>query len=115
LEHVDSPRQAVSEAARVLRPDGLYLYDTVNRTVRSKLLMIKLFQDWKATAFMEPNLHDIRCSSARAKWTSTFAPQVWSQSRSSGRGESMDAREASVGRWGVAAGGGDELGVARRS
>jgi 2-polyprenyl-6-hydroxyphenyl methylase/3-demethylubiquinone-9 3-methyltransferase len=34
------------------------LYDTINRTVRSKLLMIKLFQDWKATAFMEPNLHD---------------------------------------------------------
>jgi len=45
LEHVDSPRQAVSEAARVLRPDRLYLYDTINRTVRSKLLMIKLFQD----------------------------------------------------------------------
>ena len=58
MEHVDSPRQAVSEAARVLRPDGLYLYDTINCTVRSKLLMIKLFQDWKATAFMEPNLHD---------------------------------------------------------
>lgn len=58
LEHVDSPPQAVREAARVLRPSGLYLYDTINRTLRSKLLMIKLFQEWKATAFMEPNLHD---------------------------------------------------------
>jgi 2-polyprenyl-6-hydroxyphenyl methylase/3-demethylubiquinone-9 3-methyltransferase len=37
LERVDSPRRAVSEAARVLRPDGLYLYDTINRTVCSKL------------------------------------------------------------------------------
>jgi len=58
LEHVRSPRQAVAEAARVLRPGGLYLYDTINRTRRSKLLFIKLFQDWKPTAFMEPNLHD---------------------------------------------------------
>jgi 2-polyprenyl-6-hydroxyphenyl methylase / 3-demethylubiquinone-9 3-methyltransferase len=58
LEHVRSPRQAAAEAARVLRSGGLYLYDTVNRTVRSKLLFIKLFQEWKATAFMEPNLHD---------------------------------------------------------
>ncbi len=58
LEHVESPRQAVAEAARVLRPGGLYLYDTINRTLRSKLLFIKLFQEWKPTAFMEPNLHD---------------------------------------------------------
>ncbi len=58
LEHVRSPRQAVAEAARVLRSGGLYLYDTINRTLRSKLLFIKLFQEWKTTAFMEPNLHD---------------------------------------------------------
>ncbi|MBV9335941.1 MAG: 3-demethylubiquinone-9 3-O-methyltransferase [Solirubrobacterales bacterium] len=58
LEHVRSARQAVAEAARVLRPGGLYLYDTINRTRRSKLLFIKLFQEWKPTAFMEPNLHD---------------------------------------------------------
>ncbi|MBV9196220.1 MAG: 3-demethylubiquinone-9 3-O-methyltransferase [Solirubrobacterales bacterium] len=58
LEHVRRPRQAVAEAARVLRPGGLYLYDTINRTRRSKLLFIKLFQEWKPTAFMEPNLHD---------------------------------------------------------
>jgi 2-polyprenyl-6-hydroxyphenyl methylase/3-demethylubiquinone-9 3-methyltransferase len=58
LEHVRSPRQAVAEAARVLRSGGLYLYDTINRTRRSKLLFIKLFQEWKTTAFMEPNLHD---------------------------------------------------------
>jgi 2-polyprenyl-6-hydroxyphenyl methylase / 3-demethylubiquinone-9 3-methyltransferase len=42
----------------VLRPGGLYLYDTVNRTRRSKLLVIKIFQEWRPTAFMPPNLHD---------------------------------------------------------
>lgn len=58
LEHVDDVANAVAEAARVLRPGGLYLYDTINRTRRSKLLMIKLFQEWPSTAFMEPDLHD---------------------------------------------------------
>jgi 2-polyprenyl-6-hydroxyphenyl methylase/3-demethylubiquinone-9 3-methyltransferase len=58
LEHVDDVSAAVREAARVLRPGGLYLYDTINRTRRSKLLFIKLFQEWHATAFMEPDLHD---------------------------------------------------------
>lgn len=58
LEHVDSVPQVVTEAARALRPGGLYLYDTINRTIQSKLLFIKLFQEWGATAFMEPNLHD---------------------------------------------------------
>lgn len=58
LEHVDSVSQAVTEAARALRPGGLYLYDTINRTIQSKLLFIKLFQECRATAFMEPNLHD---------------------------------------------------------
>jgi 2-polyprenyl-6-hydroxyphenyl methylase/3-demethylubiquinone-9 3-methyltransferase len=58
LEHVDDVSAAVREAARVLRPGGLYLYDTINRTRRSNLLFIKLFQEWRATAFMEPNLHD---------------------------------------------------------
>jgi 2-polyprenyl-6-hydroxyphenyl methylase / 3-demethylubiquinone-9 3-methyltransferase len=58
LEHVDDVGGAVREAARALRPGGLYLYDTINRTIRSKLLFIKLFQEWRATAFMEPSLHD---------------------------------------------------------
>jgi 2-polyprenyl-6-hydroxyphenyl methylase/3-demethylubiquinone-9 3-methyltransferase len=58
LEHVDDAGKAVAEAARVLRPGGVYLYDTINRTRRSKLLMIKVFQEWPSTACMEPDLHD---------------------------------------------------------
>jgi 2-polyprenyl-6-hydroxyphenyl methylase / 3-demethylubiquinone-9 3-methyltransferase len=58
LEHVDDLDRVISESARVLRPGGLYLYDTLNRTARSKLIAIKLMQEWRATAFMEPDLHD---------------------------------------------------------
>jgi 2-polyprenyl-6-hydroxyphenyl methylase/3-demethylubiquinone-9 3-methyltransferase len=58
LEHVTDLDATIREAARVLRPGGMYLYDTINRTVRSKLLVIKIFQEWSATAFTPPNLHD---------------------------------------------------------
>jgi 2-polyprenyl-6-hydroxyphenyl methylase/3-demethylubiquinone-9 3-methyltransferase len=58
LEHVDDVGRTVAEIARVLEPGAVFLYDTVNRTMRSKLLMIKLSQDWSATAWAEPDLHE---------------------------------------------------------
>jgi 2-polyprenyl-6-hydroxyphenyl methylase/3-demethylubiquinone-9 3-methyltransferase len=58
LEHVDDLRQVVAETARVLKPGGVYLYDTINRTARSWLIVIKLLQDWRWTALMPPRLHD---------------------------------------------------------
>jgi 2-polyprenyl-6-hydroxyphenyl methylase/3-demethylubiquinone-9 3-methyltransferase len=58
LEHVDDVGRTVGEIARVLEPGGVFLYDTVNRTLRSKLLMIKLSQEWSATAWAEPDLHE---------------------------------------------------------
>lgn len=58
LEHVADLDRVVSEAARALRPGGLYLYDTINRTVLSRLVVIELLQEWPATSFLEPNLHD---------------------------------------------------------
>jgi 2-polyprenyl-6-hydroxyphenyl methylase / 3-demethylubiquinone-9 3-methyltransferase len=58
LEHVEHLQPVIDEAARVLKPGGVYLYDTINRTLPSKLVMIKLFQEWGATAFMPANLHD---------------------------------------------------------
>ena len=61
LEHVVDVAQVLVEAHRVLRPGGVFLFDTINRTVRSWLLMIKLIQDWKSTAFLPLGLHDWRC------------------------------------------------------
>lgn len=58
LEHVADLDAVISETARVLKPGGLYLFDTINRTRLSKLVMIKLSQDWAATAWMPPGLHD---------------------------------------------------------
>ena len=58
LEHVDDLDRVLAETSRVLKPGGVYLYDTINRTRRSKLVLIKLMQEWRSTALMEPNLHD---------------------------------------------------------
>jgi 2-polyprenyl-6-hydroxyphenyl methylase / 3-demethylubiquinone-9 3-methyltransferase len=58
LEHVHDLERVISETSRVLRPGGLYLYDTINRTLASRLVLIKLFQEWSWTSFMPPNLHD---------------------------------------------------------
>ena len=58
LEHVDDLQRMLDESARVLKPGGVYMYDTINRTRRSNLVMIKLFQEWRWTALTEPNLHD---------------------------------------------------------
>jgi len=58
LEHVDDISKTISEVARVLRPGGLFFYDTINRTVVSWLVMIKIAQDWNRTAWEAPNTHE---------------------------------------------------------
>ena len=45
------------EIARVLKPGGVFLYDTINRTLKSKLIAIKVAQDWSLTRFMPRNVH----------------------------------------------------------
>ncbi len=57
LEHVVDLPSVIAESARVLRSGGLYFFDTINRTGASKLLMIKLFQEWSLTAWMPRDLH----------------------------------------------------------
>jgi 2-polyprenyl-6-hydroxyphenyl methylase / 3-demethylubiquinone-9 3-methyltransferase len=58
LEHVEDLDRVVAETARVLKPGGVYLFDTINRTLPSKLVAIKLMQDWRLTRVYDTNLHD---------------------------------------------------------
>ena len=58
LEHVADPDRVIAETARVLKPGGLYLFDTINRTWRSRLFAIKLAQQWRLTRLTDVAFHD---------------------------------------------------------
>jgi 2-polyprenyl-6-hydroxyphenyl methylase / 3-demethylubiquinone-9 3-methyltransferase len=58
LEHVTDLDRVIAESARVLKPGGVYLYDTINRTFRSWLVVIGLLQEWRWSSLMPPRLHD---------------------------------------------------------
>lgn len=45
LEHVESVEQTLREVARVLRPGGLFLFDTLNRNPVSRLAAITMAED----------------------------------------------------------------------
>jgi 2-polyprenyl-6-hydroxyphenyl methylase/3-demethylubiquinone-9 3-methyltransferase len=57
LEHVSDLDQVLAETARVLKPGGLYLFDTVNRTFASKVLVIKVMQEWRLTRAVDVVWH----------------------------------------------------------
>jgi 2-polyprenyl-6-hydroxyphenyl methylase/3-demethylubiquinone-9 3-methyltransferase len=57
LEHVRDLPKVIAEIARVLKPGGAFVFDTFNRTFISKLVAIKIWQEWKRWAFMPPSLH----------------------------------------------------------
>jgi 2-polyprenyl-6-hydroxyphenyl methylase / 3-demethylubiquinone-9 3-methyltransferase len=52
LEITDDLDGVLREAARVLRPHGALLYDTVNRTGLSRLIYLGALQSWRWTRFM---------------------------------------------------------------
>jgi 2-polyprenyl-6-hydroxyphenyl methylase / 3-demethylubiquinone-9 3-methyltransferase len=58
LEHVGDVDAVIAEIARVLKPGGVFFYDTVNRTLRSWLAAIKVMQEWAWSSFAPPGLHD---------------------------------------------------------
>lgn len=45
LEHVRDLRQVLSEVARSLRPGGVFLFDTINRTLLARLATITVAED----------------------------------------------------------------------
>jgi 2-polyprenyl-6-hydroxyphenyl methylase / 3-demethylubiquinone-9 3-methyltransferase len=58
LEHVQDLAKVISEISRVLKPGGVFIYDTFNRTFLSNLVAIKVLQEWKRWAIMPPHLHE---------------------------------------------------------
>lgn len=60
LEHVRDLPRVISEIYRVTQPGGCFFFETLNRTFLSKLVAIKIWQEWKSTAFMPPRLHEWR-------------------------------------------------------
>ena len=56
LEHVGDPARVLAEAARVLRPGGLFLFDTINRTSLARLVTITLAK--RLLGLLPPGTHD---------------------------------------------------------
>jgi 2-polyprenyl-6-hydroxyphenyl methylase / 3-demethylubiquinone-9 3-methyltransferase len=57
LEHVSNLYQVISEISRVLKPGGIFIYDTINRNLISNLVTIKILQKWKRWAILPSDLH----------------------------------------------------------
>lgn len=58
LEHVTDLDAVIDEIARALKPGGLFLFDTINRTTTSKLVAIKMMQEWRWTRLFDTAIHD---------------------------------------------------------
>ncbi|AHK28845.1 3-demethylubiquinone-9 3-O-methyltransferase [Rhodococcus opacus PD630] len=58
LEHVSDLDGVIAETSRALKPGGLYLFDTINRTFASKLVAIKIMQEWRMTRMFDTPIHD---------------------------------------------------------
>lgn len=41
-----------------LKQEGIFLFDTINRTLASKLLAIKVMQEWRFSRFIDSAVHE---------------------------------------------------------
>ncbi|MGB7875018.1 MAG: bifunctional 2-polyprenyl-6-hydroxyphenol methylase/3-demethylubiquinol 3-O-methyltransferase UbiG [Anaerolineales bacterium] len=57
LEHVPEWEQVIVEVGRVLTPNGLFLFDTINRTPQSKVNFIFGLQDFPFTRLFPKDTH----------------------------------------------------------
>jgi 2-polyprenyl-6-hydroxyphenyl methylase/3-demethylubiquinone-9 3-methyltransferase len=57
FEHVNDVSKIISEISRVLKKGGLLLFDTINRTMISKIMMIYFMQECRFTSFISNGLH----------------------------------------------------------
>jgi 2-polyprenyl-6-hydroxyphenyl methylase / 3-demethylubiquinone-9 3-methyltransferase len=57
LEHIQDWKQVLKETARVLVPGGLFFFDTINRTLKSKVTFIFGLQEFPLTRLMPRDTH----------------------------------------------------------
>jgi len=57
LEHIPAWEQVIAEVGRVLKPNGLFLFDTINRTPKSKSTFIFGLQDFSFTKLFPKDAH----------------------------------------------------------
>ena len=80
LEHVADPERVIAEIARVLKPGGPFIYDTINRTLLSRIVLIWLVQDWRWARIAPPSLHDWRAFIKPSELTVLLARHgLWNQ------------------------------------
>jgi 2-polyprenyl-6-hydroxyphenyl methylase/3-demethylubiquinone-9 3-methyltransferase len=58
LEHVSDIEAVTSETARALKPEGVFLFDTINRTLASNVFVIKVIQEWQFTRVIDSAVHE---------------------------------------------------------
>lgn len=56
LEHVEDVRRVISGISRILKPNGLFFFDTINRNFKSKFVMIWLMEN--ILGEIERGVHD---------------------------------------------------------
>jgi 2-polyprenyl-6-hydroxyphenyl methylase/3-demethylubiquinone-9 3-methyltransferase len=83
LEHVQDLPIVISEISRVLKPGGVFLYDTFNRTFLSNLVAIKILQDWKRWAILPRYLHiwNMFIKPTEIKWLLSQNHFTWKEHR----------------------------------
>lgn len=57
LEHIQDWKQVIAEAGRVLLPGGLFFFDTINRTLKSRMTFIYGLQNSPLTRLMPADTH----------------------------------------------------------
>jgi len=57
LEHIPEWKEVIAEVDRVLKPEGLFLFDTINRTPQSKVSFIFGLQDFSYTKLFPKDTH----------------------------------------------------------
>jgi 2-polyprenyl-6-hydroxyphenyl methylase/3-demethylubiquinone-9 3-methyltransferase len=83
LEHVQDLPKVISDISRVLKPGGVFLYDTFNRTFLSNLVAIKILQDWKRWAILPRHLHEwnMFIKPSEIKWLLSQNHFTWKEHR----------------------------------